>query len=165
MDGKGFEKLIQDSCHINGIDCVRLRDAGYRGEQTERRFTIKNICDFIIFNGEKVFKVEVKKRKSSCRFDELTQLSSLIKEFERVCDYEISEKVAEVFIVYFESLGSAFVIYATMIDELKSMCGKKSFNTKDLEILSDEHPAFCYELEFYIPKRRRKLYLNMNGLS
>lgn len=165
MNGKQFEKLIQDSCAYHHIDCVRLKDAGWMGEKTERRFTIRNICDFIVFNGFKLYKIEAKKRETSCRFDDLTQLKALTKEFKKVEPYRIAGLISELFVVYFQNHKRVFAIQATIIDELKHQTGKKSFNLKDLEALQNEHPLFCYEIRLEVPAGKRKALLRMDALN
>ena len=69
--GKKFEALFVKSCAEQGIDTTRLKDAGWQGEKTIRRFTVKNICDFVLFNGQSLYFLELKYRSKSLRFDEM----------------------------------------------------------------------------------------------
>lgn len=163
LNGKKFEKLIQDSCHLHQVDCVRLKDAGWQGEKTQRRFTVKNICDFILFDGYTLFKVEAKHRKSALRFDDVTQEKALKREFNKVVGYYCSSKIDECLLIYFENKAQCWKLHISMLDELRGL-GKKSFNSDDCEKLSEEHPLFCEPVELYVPKGKRKHYLNMGNL-
>ena len=126
--GKKFEKLIQESCKIQGIDCNRLKDAGWQGEETTRRFTSKNICDFTIFDGSRLFYIEAKSRKSSIRFDELTQHKALKKK-----DSSGYKNVRCGYLIEFSKAGSKYFMSVRDVDFVEGFCGKKSFNEKDIQ--------------------------------
>lgn len=123
--GKKFEELIKESCAILHYDCNRMRDAGWTGEQTSRRFTVKNICDFTIFNGVNLFYIEAKSGKTSIAFDRLTQHKDLIKK-----DSEGSRNVCVGY--FFEVSGEWFFGDVVVVDWLISNIGKKSINAKDM---------------------------------
>lgn len=121
--GKKFEDDIKKACIEQGIDYTRLRDAGWRCEETERRFTIKNICDCILYFGGVILFAEMKHRKQSLRFDEITQLDDLKKKW---------NPGAGVFSGVFCMLNGDiyFLSYQNIID-MRAELGKKSFNGND----------------------------------
>ena len=65
MNGKVWEKCIQDSCNKRMIFCKRLNDgtANWNRGDTQVRFQKGNECDFILFNGEKLMLIEAKVHK------------------------------------------------------------------------------------------------------
>lgn len=150
MDGKKFESLIKESAELQGIDVTRLHDAGsyVGGQQTGegRRFTQKNICDFILYDGSIMFFVEAKVRKSSLRFDDLTQLPMMKKKLPSA--NKVGSKIG--FLVRFWS-GETFWVPAEVIDEFERFTGKKSFNARDC--LGFGHSIT--PLKYYRPKRKR----------
>ena len=66
--GKKLETLFMESCDSQNIDYYRLRDAGYRGEETERRFSVTNICDFIAHSSLTTAYLELKSTNTSLSF-------------------------------------------------------------------------------------------------
>jgi len=139
--GKKLEELIKLAAEEQGIDYTRLKDAGWQGEKTERRFTSKNICDCILFRTPFLFFVEAKSRKTSLRFDEITQLDDLIKK------HNPKDKVFSGVICQLK--GRMFWIVCTTIIQMRKTIGKKSFNLNDAE-------HFGIELKMVIPKGKRK---------
>lgn len=65
MNGKVWEKCIQDSCNKRLIFCKKLSDgtANWNRGNELVRFQKSNECDFIIFNGEKLLLLEAKVHK------------------------------------------------------------------------------------------------------
>jgi len=138
--GKKFEEDIKKACIEQGIDYTRLRDAGWRGEETERRFTIKNICDCILFFGGAILFAEMKHRKQSLRFDEITQLDDLEKKW---------NPGVGVYSGVFCMLkgGIYFLSYQNIID-MRAELGKKSFNSNDAH-------HYGSSVEMIVPKGKR----------
>lgn len=58
--GKVFEQCFQESCQKQEICCIRLVDSNKFGDHTESRFTPNNICDFICYDGNNLFLLELK---------------------------------------------------------------------------------------------------------
>ena len=147
--GKEFEKLVKLSCEEQDIDFTRLRDAGWTGEQTQRRFTIKNICDAILFYKGIIVFVEMKTRKKSLRFDDITQLDDLGKKW---------KPENGVFSGVLCSLGNelSFVTYNNLL-ALKLNMIKKSLNHSD----TDEYGI---QIDRYVPPGKRIARLDIKHL-
>lgn len=149
MDGKGLEKLLQDSCEKQGIDCTRLRDAGWQGEQTQRRFTIKNICDFILFGQGSILYVECKHSKGSLALSRLTQQRSLL-------DKE-NQMIQGLFAGYLVVIdGEKYFIKSIAVHRF-SLGGKKSINKKDAAMIG-------IPVQEFTPPRARNPRLDIDGL-
>ena len=61
--GKLFEDLVKISAQEQGFDVNRMRDAGFTGfkeQDSQKRFTSKNICDFTLYGHGKLFYIEAK---------------------------------------------------------------------------------------------------------
>lgn len=149
MDGKGLEKLLQESCKIQGIDCTRLRDAGWQGEQTQRRFTVKNICDFVVFGDGAMMYIECKHSKTTLPLSRLTQQKDLLA--------KADQKIFNLFAGYLVHIGDeTYFILASAVDKFSGN-GKKSINKKDAAMIG--MPV----LEF-TPARARKPRLDIKSL-
>lgn len=150
MDGKGLENLLQESCKLQGVDCTRLRDAGWQGEQTQRRFTIKNICDFILFDQGAIVYLECKHAKDRLPLSRLTQ------------QYDLMEKLKQLkpclFAGYLVHIDDVTVyISAAAVDRFVGDSGKKSINkTEALNI--------GYKVAYFTPARARKPRLDIESL-
>ena len=148
--GKKLEALIKQSAEELGWDCTRLRDAGWQGEKTQRRFTVKNICDFILFKTPDLFFIEAKSGKTSITFDRLTQQEDLLKK---------NNPEKRIYAGYIcEIKGKWFFLAATAIHFMEINLGKKSFNADDAD-------AYGYELVGYIPNGKRKARINLDYLA
>jgi len=135
VDGKSFEKLLQESCEIQFVDCTRLRDAGWQGEQTQRRFTIKNICDFILFSDGCIVYTECKHAKDRLELSRLTQQADLMK--------KLAQSTPNLFAGYLLHIaGETYFISAAAIDKYSY---KKSLNKTDAQARSSSaalHPPW-----------------------
>lgn len=151
MTGKKFEELIKDSCEKQGLSYTRLKDAGWQGEATQRRFTVKNDCDCIIFDGSILLFLEAKHRKDRVEFDGLKQLGLLLKK-EGKCQIP-NIRYGFLFCIK----GQFFYSDAENVVRAKEVLGKKSFNDKDAQ-------EFCQPLETFLPARARKERLDMASL-
>ena len=138
--GSKFEALVKKSCIEQGVDFTRFRDAGWTGETTTRRFTIKNICDCLFLFEQCAVFIEIKTRKKSIRFDEITQLDDLGKKW-KPDEHIYSGIIAKL------NERSFFLSYSDLIC-MQSEIEKKSFNDKDADIYGMEMPTF-------IPPRAR----------
>ena len=144
--GKKLEARIKLACSEQGIDCTRLKDAGWQGEQTERRFTSKNICDFILFRSPFLFFVEAKSRKSSLRFDGITQAKELRKKHNPEGNIHAG--------VLCELNNRIFWISIVGIDNAERMLGKKSFNANDAAI-------YGREIHTIVPPKKREARIDL----
>lgn len=151
--GKKFEALIKESADLLGIDCTRFKDAGFTGEkQSSKRFTIKNMCDFILFNGHTLYYIEAKSGKTSITFDRLTQQDELEKKRKRNF---LGVRAGYLF----EIKGKWYYLSSGKIEELIQQTGKKSFNCNDLEDVG----AIC--VPKYIPAKARKARLDLRVIG
>lgn len=125
-DGKKLEATIKNACIEQDVDYTRLKDAGWRGEETTRRFTSKNICDCILFYNRTLLFAEIKHRKKSLRFDEITQLDELGKKWDPL-NYIFSGVICQL-------NGRMFFLSWLKLNQMASEIEKKSFNDKDAEI-------------------------------
>jgi penicillin-binding protein-related factor A (putative recombinase) len=149
MDGKALEKLLQESCKIQDIDCTRLRDAGWQGEQTQRRFTVKNICDFIVFGDGTLVYVECKSSKDRLALSRLTQQKDLLS--------KAASTAQNIFCGYLVWIDFDFVfIRAGAVDQFAST-GKKSINKADAMRIGTVIQLFTH-------KRARKPRLDIKEL-
>ena len=144
--GKKFEADIKQAAIEQGIDYTRLKDAGWQGEQTQRRFTSKNICDCILFLDGVILFAELKHRNQSLRFDEITQLDELEKK------WKPSSGVYSGVMAMLK--GKIFYIPTNKIISMRYRIGKKSFNAKDAGEWGEE-------IEMIKPKGKRKLRPNL----
>lgn len=147
MDGKGLEKLLQESCELQFVDCTRLRDAGWQGEQTQRRFTVKNICDFILFGDGCIVFTECKHAKDRLELSRLTQQKDLMA--------KINKSVPNLFAGYLVHIsGDTFFICAKAIEKYTE---KKSINKSDAARIG-------IAVRHYIPHGKRKFRLDIESL-
>ncbi|BAQ84252.1 hypothetical protein [uncultured Mediterranean phage uvMED] len=153
MNGKQFEQLLKESALKQGLFYLRLKDAGFVGDKSDqRRFTPRNVADCVVFDSNIMAILELKKRNSSIRFDELTQYKDMIK-----CNPNNVDNVKVAFIVCFGDVNKVWWIDIKAIDKLKAI-GKKSFNAKDCaSLLSND----IYPIKTFIPARARKARLDI----
>jgi hypothetical protein len=149
MEGKALEKLLQESCAVQGIDCTRLRDAGWQGEKTQRRFTVKNICDFIVFGDSTLLYIECKAAKDRLALSRLTQQKDLLSKAAST-----SQSIFCGYLVWIA--GEIVFIRAGAIDRFE-VCGKKSINKADAIMIGTKVDEFT-------PHRARKPRLDIKGL-
>jgi len=151
MTGKQFEDLIKDSCEKQGLSYTRLKDAGWMGETTERRFTPTNVCDCIIFDGSTMLFAEAKHRRDRVEFSGLKQLKDLLNKQGNCPTKNIS------YGFMFCIKGQFYYCDAMRIAIKQQTMGKKSFNDTDAK-------EFCIEVPTFIPSRARKERLDIAAL-
>lgn len=149
MDGKGLEKLLQESCKIQNVDCTRLRDAGWQGETTQRRFTIKNICDFILFDQGAIVYLECKHSKDRLALSRLTQQDDLIAKIK-----QCKQNLFAGYLCHID--GENFYISAKAVG-IFTMTGKRSINKTDAARIGKRIAPFT-------PKGARKPRLDIETL-
>lgn len=149
MDGKDLEKLLQESCKLQGVDCTRLRDAGWQGETTQRRFTIKNICDFILFDQGAIVYLECKHSKDRLALSRLTQQDDLVA--------KVVQGKPNLFAGYLCHIdGENFYISAEAVG-IFTIAGKKSINKTEAARIGERVGTFT-------PKGARKPRLDIESL-
>jgi len=151
MDGKGFEALIKESCEKQGLSYTRLKDAGWQGEETQRRFTSKNVCDCIIFDGHVLLFAEAKHRKARVEFDGLTQLKALLKKESET--YIGNIRCGFLFCIDNEFFYCDAITITTMQHEIN----KKSFNLTDAK-------KYCLPVPTFLPAKAKKYRLDIKAL-
>lgn len=164
--GKKFEELIVKSCQHFGMDITRLKDAGFTGKEVaDRRFTSRNICDFIAFSPKSraMFYIEAKSRKSSLVFDDVTQAKDLTNKYEYCRSKGMQYLVHPILLIEFSDTQQYFAMGIECFNELKATSTKKSFNAKDCLRLIQEG-KLCREIPTSIPKGKRTPVLYMEGL-
>jgi penicillin-binding protein-related factor A (putative recombinase) len=165
MTGKDFENKIKQACDEQGILSVRLRDAGYQGEMTsQRRFTIKNICDYILFNDRMFVAMEAKHRKQSLAFKDITQAKDMTKLNNFIENNGILSATCGL-LVCFGDIEKTYWVHISAIEELKAVTGKKSFNAKDCHSMALEHPMLVMKVHTITPPRKKIARLDMSFLG
>jgi len=148
--GKKFEDLISLSSKEQGWDITRLHDTGGFGSRDvqRRRFTLKNICDFVMFKDGHIFYTEAKSSKGRLAFSRLTQHKALMKKH--------AEGIENVHAGYLLEVDSV-VSYVSVFDMEMLMrdIGKKSANVSDLK---------RFELGMITPKGKKKQRIDLSGL-
>jgi len=162
QSGKKFEKLIKDSCDACGFDHTRFRDAGWQGETGTRRFTVRNICDCIIFTGEQLHYIEAKSRIQSLRFDDITQTADLQKKRNQLDELAVNN-VGVGLLVEFQKAGMIFWISVNALPLLRDF-GKASFNAVDCLALSNSMSDYCTPITKFVPAGKRAEKLNLFAL-
>lgn len=167
MTGKEFEKLFQDSCKLQNVLFIRFRDAGFQGitnSQNTQRFTIKNIADCVVFNGDLMATVELKHRKQSLAFKDITQFKDLNKLHNSIIDMEVKNATCGL-LVCFGDMDKMWWISIPAIEELATHTGKKSFNHKDCLALVDDLPLLLVKVNHVKLPRKRNLRIDTNFLK
>lgn len=149
MDGKALEKLLQESCKIQDIDCTRLRDAGWQGEQTQRRFTVRNICDFICFGDGTLLYIECKSSKDRLALSRLTQQKDLLG--------KSAGTAQNIYCGYLVWIDGVFVFIRAGAVDAFSSGGKRSINKNDALMIG-------VEIQQFRPPRARKNRLDIAAL-
>ena len=150
--GKKFEELIKLSADELGFDYTRLRDAGWQGEKTQRRFTVKNICDLIIFKSGFVFYIEAKSSKDRLALNRLTQHKDLITKKKKAINSNNDNLDCGYLL---EINSSVFYVPVCHMDYIINSIGKKSLNETDLQ---------HFKLGMILPKRKKKYRINLDEL-
>jgi hypothetical protein len=170
--GKKFEAFFKDSCFHQGISCTRLRDAGYRGGDTDRRFTVRNICDFICYGGGKYeWYFELKARKDRLAFKDLTQESNLLKKQQENPDLVRCHFLIQMTTIDHTHFVSThyYLLPVSTLEPLKQGLGKKSINSVDLKVYSHLHQheknPFVIYVDTYRSGRMRKDRLNLDFIK
>lgn len=147
--GKILEGLVKQSATEQGWDITRFRDAGYRGGQTDRNFTIRNICDYVMFKAGHLFYMECKAVKSgSLAFKRLTQHKDLMKKH--------SEGIKNVHAGYLLSIeGMFYYVPVFEMDRLMINLTAASVN---------KHHLADFKMGTVLPPRKKKERIDLNDL-
>ena len=145
-NGKLFEKLIENSCKKQDINHARFKDAGFTGIETAgKRFTIRNICDCILFNSFMLAYIEIKHTQgNSIPISRLTQQKALYK---RTSENK-TRNVEYGYILRFDS--RYFYCRVKDIQVIINNTEKKSINAKELE-------PFAIEIQKYEIRKAERL--------
>jgi len=128
--GKMFEEDFQVSAP-EGWFCYRLRDSpGAWSNTSMSRFTPKNICDFFLFTGRRLYGVECKSFKGkSMPYTNIGdhQLSGLLK-----MSVEKPVNAQGLFILNFRDLSETYAINAFKLNALRLLGVRKSFGIDEI---------------------------------
>lgn len=168
MTGKEFEKIFQDSCKLQNVLFIRLRDAGYTGfnnQESAQRFTIKNIADCIVFNGDLMATIELKHRKQSLAFNQISQFKALNKLHNSILDMEVKNATCGLLVCFDGDFDKIWWISMPALEEIRINTGKKSFNHKDCLELVDDLPLLLERVNSIKLPRKRNLRIDTNFLT
>ena len=159
--GKALQDLIKLSATQLNLGCVRFKDAGFVGDNSEqRRFTSRNVADFIIYGQTcGVAFVEAKNRESSLTFADITQSKDLIKLHQTHQERNIDQALCGI-VVLFRNKNKVFWIPVQNLSDLEKQTNKKSFNAVDVIT----HQAGI-ELPFFIPAGKRKPLIDLSHIQ
>ena len=121
--GKKFEADIKQACIEQDVDYTRMKDSGWTGEQTAKRFTSRNICDTILFYNRTLLFSEQKCRAKMLAFKEITQYKDLLTKW-NPDKFIFSGVIAKLD-------GRVFFVSTPTITLMIEQLGKKSFNATD----------------------------------
>lgn len=143
-EGKRFEEDFEKSLPKHWA-CVRLKDAAGWATSEQTRFTVSNICDLIIFNGENMFLAELK----STITGRVPKTKKILQQLESLLEYVGKKNTYPVFIMNYRKEEETYLIDARYINACFQ--GRCSIPI-----------AFCREYGLLIPqqlKRTRYKYL------
>lgn len=147
--GKQLEELVKQSAQEQDWDITRFRDAGYRGGQTDRSFTIRNICDYVMFKAPHIFYMECKAVKSgSLAFKRLTQHKDLMKKH--------GEGNKNVHAGYLLSIENVF--YYVPVFEMNQLM----INLSSASV--NKHHLVAFKIGTVLPPRKKKHRIDLNDL-
>ena len=129
--GKRFEedfiKSIPTHCFT-----YRFKDGGGWSNATNLRFTSSNICDFLLFNGEYLYLLELKSVKGKS-----FSFNNIGNHLDEMCKASKFYNIKAYYIINFREENKTFMIDSNILKQL-TLKDKKSCNIKDLEELCCE---------------------------
>ena len=128
--GKDFEKDFKDSIPDN-VFYYRFKDgtAAWGGTQENTRFQHQNISDCLLFNGIKLYILELKTVKGkSFSFNNVRD--NQLKEMLKASKFT---GIVAGFVINFRDVEKTVFIEVNEFYDIMNRCGKKSFNLQDLE--------------------------------
>lgn len=139
-NGKRFEKCFKDSIpKDNSMFLLRLKDgtASFnKGISDNVRFQSSNPCDFILFNGNFLFMLELKSHNGSS-----IPLSCFRKnQIDELSKYQYNYKVLPYFLVYFPDKRKCFALHISRYLEFISSSDRKSIPLSFFEHLATNIP-------------------------
>lgn len=150
-DGKKFEEWLVKSAKEQGWDTTRLRDAGFTGSidtTSKKRFTIRNICDFIFFKSGKIFFIEAKHSKTkSITASRLSQLEELVRKASNGIDGLKCGFICK-------TTDAIFFVDAITLRDFFNTSPKKSFTLHDI------HTALVIDTVIPVGKRTPRADVN-----
>lgn len=159
--GKYLQDLIKLSAQHLQLGCVRFKDAGFVGDKSEqRRFTSKNVADFIVYGTEAgIAFIEAKNRDSSLTFESITQTGDLLKLHNTHQTLGITQALCGV-VVMFRNKNKVFWVPVQNLAVLQEKTQKKSFNAQDVITYN------CgIELPLFTPPKKRKALIDLTFIQ
>lgn len=127
--GKDFEKDFKNSIPDN-VFYYRFKDSSGAWQQTEiTRFTTSNIADCLLFNGTKLYILELKTVKGKS-FSFKNVRGNQLKEMLKASKFT---GIVAGFVINFRDVEKTVFIEVNEFYDIMNRCGKKSFNLQDLE--------------------------------
>ena len=139
--GKKFEQIIKDSIPKEWF-VYRLRDqASAFGDKEKTKFTVSNICDFMIFDGVKLGLFELK----TCQGKAFSFDDRAMKQYERLKKETGKKNLITGFIINYRDYDITIFYDIFMISRFFEATGMKTLN-----IEKSSHYGFI------IPKEEKK---------
>lgn len=132
--GKVFEDNFKKSIPEN-VWCYRPPDAAQSFDMSSKlRFSQHSPCDYILFNGNKLFFFELKTFDGSCSFERTKEDKGIIHYYqvETLKKYGEYNNTVSGFILDFRKSDNTYFLNINDWDELITSIEKKSFNEDDL---------------------------------
>jgi len=116
-DGKKFEDDFKKSVP-DSWTCLRLKDAGGWSNAENTRFTVKNVCDFILFDTHCLFLLELKSHLGvSIPAANFRQLDGLLK-------YQGKQNCSQYFVLNYRKYNETYIMELQDIQDC--LRGRKS---------------------------------------
>lgn len=136
--GKKFEEDFMKSVPDEWF-CYRLKDSSGSWSKTDAsRFTPKNICDFFVFTGDKLYGIECKSFKGKSM--PYSNISKIQKDgLSEMCFYAPGNAVG-CFILNFRDINETYFLDASSLLNIKAMSNRKSISLKECKKYGTQIP-------------------------
>ena len=132
--GKKFENSFKTSCP-NNILVYRPPDAAQSFDMSSKlRFSQRSPCDFMLFDGDLFYTLELKTFADSCSFERTKEEKGIIHYYQvkSLKDFYRYNNVCSGFILDFRKTDNTYFLSIDDWDSLVDSIDKKSFNENDL---------------------------------
>lgn len=171
--GKVFEDQWKKSCPSN-ILIYKPPDAAQSFYMNEKlRFGSKSPCDYMMFDGEIFYTLELKTFNGSCSFERCKEEKGIIHyhQIESLKKFYTYKNVCSGFILDFREIGNTYFLNIGEWDGLISSINKKSFNENDLlnycsPILIDKTKLkvnYKYDIRSFMNEVKKRNMFNNNS--
>lgn len=132
--GKVFEQNWKNSCPKN-IMIYKPPDAAQSFDMSSKlRFSHHSPCDYMMFDGELFYTLELKSFDGSCSFERGKEDKGIIHyyQIESLKNFAKFKNVCSGFILDFRKTGHTYFLNIEEWDNLSDSISKKSFNEQDM---------------------------------